>query len=123
VHPRADSEASLVGPAHPRTATLLHDVFVVSKIVDVQQAISLTAEQVIARELAFIKVTGTNEHFSAIIEVGKHYGATVANTAPDAITLEVVGSAETIDKLISQLQPYGIHEIARSGSIAIARGV
>ncbi len=40
----------------------------------------------------------------------------------DTITLEVTGSEEKIEKLVSQLQSYGIREVARTGYVAMTRG-
>jgi acetolactate synthase-1/3 small subunit len=99
-----------------------HVVEQLRKVVDVREAVSLVAEQAISRELALIKVGGTSENLSSIVELGNQYGATVVDSTTDTVILEVAGSAEKIDKLISQLRAYTIHEIARSGSVAIARG-
>ena len=92
------------------------------KVVDVREAVSLAAEQTIAREVALIKVASTNENRSSIIELANQAGATVADSTDDTVILEVAGSVEKVDQLISQLQAYTIHEIARSGSVALARG-
>jgi acetolactate synthase-1/3 small subunit len=92
------------------------------KTVDVRQVINLTFQQAITRELALIKVNSTAERSHEIIELGSLFGAVVVDITPDTITLEVTGSAEKIEKLVSLLQEYGIREVARSGSIAMARG-
>jgi len=36
--------------------------------------------------------------------------------------LEVTGSEEKVETLVSQLQKYGIREIARTGRVAMTRG-
>ncbi len=92
------------------------------KTVDVRQVINLTYQQAITRELALIKVNSSAEHPSEIIELGSLFGAAVVDLTPDTITLEVTGSGEKIEKLVSLLQEYGIREVARSGSVAMARG-
>ena len=92
------------------------------KTVDVRQVINLTYQQAITRELALIKVNSSAEHSSEIIELGSLFGAAVVDLTPEAIMLEVTGSGEKLEKLISLLQEYGIREVARSGSVAMVRG-
>lgn len=101
---------------------LEHLVEQLRKIVDVRHVTSLVSQQVMARELALIKVSSTRETWPEIVEHGHFFGAHVIDSAPDAVTLEVAGSEEKIEKLIDLLQAYGIREIARSGRVVIARG-
>ena len=99
-----------------------HVIEQLRKTVDVRQVINLTCQQAITRELALIKVNSSAEHSSEIIERGSLFGAAVVDLTPDTITLEVTGNGEKIEKLVSLLQEYGIREVARSGSVAMARG-
>ena len=92
------------------------------KTVDVRQVVNLTFQQAITRELALIKVNSSAERSNQIIELGLLFGAVVVDITPEAIMLEVTGSGEKIEKLVSLLQEYGIREVARSGSVAMARG-
>jgi acetolactate synthase-1/3 small subunit len=92
------------------------------KAVDVRRVVNLTFQQAITRELALIKVNSSAERSNQIIELGSLFGAVVIDITPEAITLEVTGSGEKIEKLVSLLQEYGIREVARSGSVAMARG-
>lgn len=95
----------------------------IRKVVDVQQVINLSAQQTIARVLALIKVSSTPANFNTIIEHGLAFHAHVVDTTGETVTLEVVGSEEQIERLIDQLHPYGIRDIARSGAVAISRGL
>ena len=40
----------------------------------------------------------------------------------DTVTLEVTGSEEKVESLVSDLQKFGIREIARTGRVAMTRG-
>ncbi len=93
------------------------------KIVDVSQVTNLTTQQALMRELALIKVDHPIESAGEIIELGDLFGAHVVDIDQETVTLEVTGSQEKIDNFIGRLQKYGIREIARSGSIALARDV
>ena len=41
---------------------------------------------------------------------------------PDALTIEATGTAEKLDALLRDLEPYGIKEMVQSGMVAIGRG-
>ncbi|MBV9713104.1 MAG: acetolactate synthase small subunit [Ktedonobacteraceae bacterium] len=102
---------------------LEHLVEQLRKVVDVQQVMNLLSQQMVARELALIKVKCTPENWHEIVERSHFFGAHAIDVAPEAVTFEVTGSEEKIGKLIELLQTYGIREIARSGRVAMAWGV
>jgi acetolactate synthase I/III small subunit len=96
------------------------------KLVDVSQVTNLITQQTLMRELALIKVdnaTNATEGPGEIIELGDLFGAHAIDFDQETVTLEVTGSQEKIDNFVSRLQKYGIREVARSGSIVLARDV
>jgi acetolactate synthase I/III small subunit len=92
------------------------------KIVDVRHIVNLSSEQAVARELALIKVNSTTALQNEIIELGHLFGAHALDIDQETVTLEVTGSADKIEKLVTMLQPYGIREVARTGCVAMTRG-
>jgi acetolactate synthase-1/3 small subunit len=94
----------------------------IRKVVDVQQIFALASEQMVERELALIKVSSDPQHSHEIIELGQQYGAYVADVDAESVTLEVTGNTEKVEKLVHLLAPFGIREVARSGSVALPRG-
>jgi acetolactate synthase-1/3 small subunit len=99
-----------------------HLVEQLRKVVDVRQIIDMPSEQAVTRELALIKVNNSAAHNGAIIELGHFFGAHVVDMTPETVTLEVTGSDEKVEKLVSELQQFGVREVARSGSVAMMRG-
>src|SRR5436309_8646803 len=94
------------------------------KIVDVQHVENLTSEQTVARELALIKVNSNeSQHSAEIIELAHQFGAHVVDVTQQTLTLEVTGSEEKVEKLVDSLQSFGIREVARTGRVAMIRGV
>jgi acetolactate synthase-1/3 small subunit len=91
------------------------------KIVDVRHIVNVTSEQAVARQLALIKVSASADTRAEIIETGHHFGAYIVDLAPETVTLEVTGNEEKIEKLVALLQPFGVREIARTGSVAMTR--
>lgn len=92
------------------------------KIVDVRHIINLPKEEAVARELALIKVGSSSGQQAAIIEQSHLFGAHPVAIDQETITLEVTGNAEKIEKLVAELQPYGIRDVARTGCVAMTRG-
>lgn len=93
------------------------------KIIDVRHIVNLSTAQAVARELALIKVDSTAANSSEIIELGHLFGAHAVDVTGETITLEVTGSEEKVEKLVSQLQNYGVREVARTGYVAMTRGL
>ncbi|HEU5229107.1 MAG TPA: acetolactate synthase small subunit [Ktedonobacteraceae bacterium] len=98
-----------------------HLVAQLRKIVDVQRVDNLPYQQSVSRELALIKVSSTAENVNEIIDLGTPFGSRVLEVTAETVTLEVTNSAEQIERLVGLLQGYGIRDVARSGSVAIAR--
>jgi acetolactate synthase I/III small subunit len=102
-----------------------HLIEQIRKIVDVRHIVDLTSEQTITRELALVKVNNSasrSGHYGEIIELGHLFGAHVVDMTPETITLEVTGSDAKIEKFVSELQQFGVREVARTGSVAMIRG-
>jgi acetolactate synthase-1/3 small subunit len=94
------------------------------KIVDVQHVENLTLEQTVARELALIKVNSNDSQYSTeIIELAHQFGAHVVDVTQQTLTLEVTGSEEKVEKFVDSLKSFGIREVARTGRVAMIRGV
>ncbi len=92
------------------------------KVIDVRHIVNLSSGKAVARELALVKVNSTAETCSEIIELAHLFGAHAVDVTGETITLEVTGSEEKVEKLVSQLQTYGIREVARTGRVAMTRG-
>ncbi len=90
------------------------------KIVDVRQVSNLVEPEAVQRELFLVKVTSTASSSSALIETAQRFGACAVAIAPEAVTFEVAGNEEKLSACLDALRPYGIRELARSGSVAVA---
>lgn len=99
-----------------------HLVEQLRKVVDVRQIINMSASQSISRELALVKVNNSAARSGEIIELGHLFGAHVVDMTPETVTLEVTGSDEKVEKFVSELQQFGVREVARTGSVAMMRG-
>ncbi|MFC2031797.1 acetolactate synthase small subunit [Chloroflexota bacterium] len=92
------------------------------KVVNVVKVSDITADDLIARELALIKVRATSSTRSEIIEITDIFRANIVAVASDSLTIEVTGDEDKINSLVSLLRGFGIRELARTGRIAMSRG-
>jgi acetolactate synthase I/III small subunit len=100
-----------------------HLIEQIRKIIDVQDVTQVDAERAVTRELVLIQLETTVAGRQEIIKAGEQFSAKVVDEAPGTVTLEATGSGEQIDQLLVVLQAYTIREIARSGSVVVARNV
>ncbi len=92
------------------------------KVVDVVKVSDITGGDIIARELALIKVKATFSTRSEIIEIVDIFRASIVDVASDSLTIEVTGDEEKVKSLLNLLRGFGIKEIARAGRIAMTKG-
>ena len=92
------------------------------KVVDVVKVSDITGDNLIARELALIKVKATSATRSEIIEIVDIFRANIVDVAADSLTIEITGDENKINSLLNLLRGFGIKEISKTGRIAMARG-
>src|SRR2546422_1980316 len=92
------------------------------KLVDVVDIRDISHEDIVARELAMIKVRADRHHRSQIIEIADIFKAEIVDVEPDSIIIEATGEEQKIDSLIGLLQDYDIIELVRTGRVAMLRG-
>ena len=68
-----------------------------------------------------IKVNATASSRSDILQVVNTFRAKVVDVNPRSLTVEVTGTEEKIDAMLELLRPFGIKEVVRTGTIALAR--
>ena len=92
------------------------------KVIDVVKVFDITEDDMVARELALIKVKATSATRSEIMQIVDIFRANIVDVASDSVTIEVTGDEEKINSLFNLLRNFGVKEIARTGCIAMTRG-
>ena len=92
------------------------------KVIDVVKVSDITEGDMIARELALIKVKATSATRSELMQIVDIFRANIVDVASDSVTIEVTGDEDKIDSLFNLLRSFGIKEVARTGCIAMTRG-
>ena len=92
------------------------------KVIDVVKVSDISGDEIIARELALIKVKATSSTRSEIMQIVDIFRANIVDVASGSVTVEVTGDEEKVDSLLSLFRGFGIREIVRTGRIAMVRG-
>lgn len=92
-----------------------------NKVVDVVKVADLTYEYFMERELALIKVAATSSNRSEVMQIAQVFKGKIVDISPDKLSVEVTGNRDKIDAVIGMLRPFGISELARTGSVALKR--
>jgi len=93
------------------------------KLIDVVKVSDITEDSLVARELALFKVKTTSATRSEILQIVDIFRANIVDVASDSMMIEVTGDEDKVDSLFRLLKGFGIREVARTGRIAMARGV
>jgi len=92
------------------------------KLINVVRVSDITAEDIVTRELALIKVKTTTATRSEVIQIVDIFRANIVDVAPDSLTVEVTGDEDKLESLLELLRGFGVTEINRTGRIALTRG-
>ncbi len=92
-----------------------------NKLISVIKVHDFTAEEHIERELALIKVSSKTENRAEILSIVDIFRARVVDITHRSYTIEITGNSHKIEAITDLLHPFGIKEIARTGSLVIAR--
>ncbi|RFU71539.1 acetolactate synthase small subunit [Peribacillus saganii] len=94
-----------------------------NKQVDILKVSDITGQSIVARELALIKVAVNPQTRAEIYSLIEPFRASVIDVSKDNLTIQITGESEKIEAFIELLKPYGIKELARTGTTAFLRGM
>jgi len=92
-----------------------------NKLVNVVKVHDLTGTDYVEREMALIKVSAKAGSRAEILRIVDIFRCNVVDVSPTHYTIEVTGTADKLEAILSLLKPMGIKEIARTGAIALGR--
>ncbi|MBI1932110.1 MAG: acetolactate synthase small subunit [Ignavibacteriales bacterium] len=93
-----------------------------NRLIDTIKVVDLSKEPKTVRELALLKVNLENNSIHEIKNLSDIFRGKVVDINNKSITLEITGPPEKIEAAVNVFLPFGIKEMARSGTIAMKRG-
>lgn len=94
-----------------------------NKLISVVKVIDFTQTKHVERELALIKVTADERTRAEVMHIVDIFRGKVIDVSPEAYLIEVTGAEDKISAILELLGPLGIKEIARTGKVAMHRGM
>lgn len=92
-----------------------------NKLIETLKVVELE-DSAVKRELMLVKVKCDHENRGSVIDVVSLFRGKAVDVGLSSVTIEVTGSHDKLEALITMLQPYGIIEIVKSGQVALGRG-
>ena len=93
-----------------------------NRLIDTIKVIDLTKNDRVERELALITINYPKGGLREITNINEIFRGKVVDINNKSITLEVTGPPAKVNAAVNLLLPYGIKEMARSGTVALKRG-
>jgi acetolactate synthase-1/3 small subunit len=93
------------------------------RLVPVRRVVNLTEQgRSIESSTALVKISGNAERRLEAADVAQKAGARPVDATGSTVIFELTGAPDRIDRLIADLRPCGLIEVARSGSLAMSCG-
>ena len=93
------------------------------KLVHVRRVENVTSASAVCRDLAMVKVAATPSTRNHVMQLVDVFRARVVDVAPDSLIVEITGAEDKIDGFVEMLRPFGLIEMARTGTVAMTRGL
>jgi acetolactate synthase-1/3 small subunit len=93
------------------------------KLINVIKIQDLDSADMVDRELVLYKVNAPAERRHEIIEIANVFRAKIVDVGKNTLTIEATGASDKLDAMEDLLRTYGIKELARTGKIALSRGL
>ena len=92
-----------------------------NNMVNVIKVTDLTEIKRVEREMVLVKVDAQVDNRAELLRISDIFRAKVVDISPRTYTLEITGDLEKVNAFIEMLTPFGIKEIARTGTVAMIR--
>ncbi|MEM1098991.1 MAG: acetolactate synthase small subunit [Planctomycetota bacterium] len=99
-----------------------------AKLVPVVKVVTYNEVPFVERDLVLVSVStktdaGDADKREEIASLAALFGAKVVDVATDRLMIELAGSEDKLENFVELLSPYGLLELARTGVIAMPRGM
>ncbi len=93
-----------------------------NKLIDVISCYDHTVDDVVAKELALVKIRCGPDARGEALQIGEHFGCKTLDLTPESLILMVTGDSGKLDAMVGMMQKFGIIELVRTGKVVMTRG-
>jgi acetolactate synthase-1/3 small subunit len=92
-----------------------------NKLIDVIKVSDITCDETVDRQLLLARVTANNDNRSEIIQLMDIFRARIVDIGRKSLMVEATGDEMKIQAIINSLQPFGIQEMVKTGTVSMVR--
>lgn len=93
-----------------------------NKLVHVLKIVELPSESSVQRDHIMVKVRADAATRLQVTQAADLFRASVVDVSTESVVIEATGSAEKLNAFLDVLEPFGVREIVRAGTIGLGRG-
>ena len=93
-----------------------------NKLINVIKIVELTPDSSVQRDHIMVKVRADAATRLQVTQAADLFRATIVDVSTESVVIESTGSRDKIHALLDVLEPFGIREIVRAGTVALGRG-
>ncbi len=91
------------------------------KLVNVVEVTDFKDGQAVQRELVLVKVKASAKNRSEVMQICEIFRTKIVNVDHNELIIELVGDSAKVNAFLDLLAPFGVLEIARTGTLALKR--
>ncbi|MFI7578796.1 acetolactate synthase small subunit [Kocuria kalidii] len=93
-----------------------------NKLINVIKIVELAPESSVQRDHIMVKVRADAATRLQVTQAADLFRATVVDVSTESLVIEATGAPEKLRALLDILEPFGVREIVRAGTLALGRG-
>ena len=93
------------------------------KIVTIVKVLDISGEDFVERDLMLIKINTPADKRVEMLQIVEMFRARIVDVGQTNLMVEISGREQKIEAFIELMRPYEIVELARTGRIALVRGM
>ena len=93
-----------------------------NKLINVIKIVELSPESSVQRDHILVKVRADAATRLQVTQAADLFRATIVDVSTESVVIESTGSRDKLHALMDVLEPFGIREIVRAGTVALGRG-
>src|SRR5258708_30554793 len=92
------------------------------KLIEVIKISDISEDPIVDRELVLAKINCSSCDRSELLQIVDIFKAKIADVGPETLVIEMSGREDEVDTFLEMVRPFGLKEVARSGTVAMTKG-
>lgn len=93
-----------------------------NKLINVIKIVELAPEASVQRDHIMVKVRADAATRLQVTQAANLFRAVIVDVSTESVVIEATGARDKIRALLDVLEPFGVREIVRAGTLALGRG-